>query len=97
MRLLGTLEENEKNEIEKIYYRRVTLENMILVLQERGNMEESESEGLYQRLVQDMSETIKGMRDWWDKTSKCHEWEYRQENNWEVKFDSGEVYLHDAM
>ncbi len=97
MRLLGTLEENEKSEIEEIYYRRVTLENMILVLQERGNMEESGSESLYQRLVQDMSETIKRMQDWWNKTSTYHGWEYRRENNWEVKFDSGEVYLHDSM
>jgi len=97
MRLLGILEEDERKELEGIYYKRVALENMILVLQERGNMEESGSESLYHKLVHDMSETLKKMGEWWDKTSQHYGWEYRKENKWEVKFESGEVYLHDSM
>ena len=83
---LVTLE--EKNEIQLLFERRNGLNELAKILT-------PDNEALYQKLVKDMGETGTKFQQWWDNMAAKYQWESIEGGNWEINFDTCEIYLND--
>ena len=48
---------------------------------------------LYEKLVKDMGETATRFQKWWDNMGAKYEWESHPNGNWEINFQSNEIFL----
>lgn len=82
MKLVGTVTTEEKNEIQQLFERRNGLNELAKIL----SVDNAE---LYEKLVKDLGET----KTWWSRMSSKYQWESIKEGNWEINFDTCEIYL----
>lgn len=62
-------------------------------LKELANITTSDNNDLYEKLVKDMGKTSANFQQWWDQKSKQYGWEGHPRGNWEINFDTREIYL----
>lgn len=89
MMKLGTLEKAECEELQKIYMRKTALDELLLSIENKDN-----KETLFRLAVTDLAECKKEMAQWWDLVSAKYGWTYGEEDKWEVRFNTQEVFLH---
>ncbi len=53
----------------------------------------AENEALYEKLIKDMGETSVNFQKWWDDMAKKYNWEGLEGGNWEIDFETCEIYL----
>lgn len=87
-KLVGQVTVEEKNEIQFLFERRNGLNELAKILI-------PENDALYQKLVKDFSETGTKFQDWWDRMGKKYQWESIEGGNWEIDFDTCNIYLTD--
>ena len=87
MKKIGTVSPDEMKEIKALYERRNGLNELAKILT-ADNVE------LYEKLVKDLGETSLKYQDWWDRMSAKYGWESREGGNWQINFDSCEIYLN---
>lgn len=85
-RIIGSVTEQEKNEIQSLFERRNGLNELAMILT-------AENDALYEKLVKDMGETSTKFQNWWDTMSQKYQWERVENGNWEINFDTCEIYL----
>lgn len=85
-KLVGQVTVEEKNEIQTLFERRNGLNELAMILT-------PENEALYEKLVKDMGETGTKFQNWWDCMSQKYQWESAEGGNWEINFDTCEIYL----
>lgn len=85
-KLVGKVTIEEKNEIQTLFERRNGLNELAQILT-------PEKPELYERLVKDMGETATKFQAWWDRMSQKYSWESALDGNWEINFDTCEIYL----
>lgn len=85
-KIVGKITEEEKNAIELLYERRNGLRELAQILN-------SDNEELYEKLVRDMGETSIKFQKWWDTMYSKYNWESIEGGNWQVDFDTCEIYL----
>ncbi len=85
-KLVGKVTVEEKNEIMSLYERRNGLSELSKVLTENND-------ALYEKLVKDMGETGTKFQNWWNDMSAKYQWESAEDGNWEINFDTCEIYL----
>ena len=85
-KLVGQVTTEEKNEIQTLFERRNGLNELAQILT-------PEKPELYERLVKDMGETATKFQAWWDRMSQKYSWESAPDGNWEINFDTCEIYL----
>lgn len=85
-KLVGTVTEEEKNEIRTLFERRNGLNELAKILT-------AADEVLYEKLVKDMGETGMKFQNWWDRMSNQYQWESVTDGNWEIDFNTNEIYL----
>ena len=74
----------------------VLLENHALdkkLKQEHGLSVYVEKDGF--RMVLDMGETGLKFQNWWDRMGEKYQWESIEGGNWEIDFDTCNIYLTD--
>lgn len=86
MKLVGTVTTEEKNEIQQLFERRNGLNELAKIL----SVDNAE---LYEKLVKDLGETKTKFQAWWNRMSSKYQWESIEEGNWEINFDTCEIYL----
>lgn len=86
-KLLGQVTPEEKKEIQQLFERRNGLNELAKILKADNN-------DLYERLVKDMGETSIKYREWWDRMAKQYQWELVENGNWEINFETNEIYLN---
>ena len=67
-KLVGSVTEQEKNEIQTLFERRNGLNELAKILT-------AENDALYEKLVKDMGETGSRFQNWWDEMSQKYQWE----------------------
>ena len=77
------LNEEELEEIENLYEKKVALENLSRCI-------DPDNEKMYQKLVNDYTSTIKKFNNWWKKMQDTYNWEG---TDWKVDFATGNVYI----
>lgn len=85
-KLVGQVTVEEKNEIQALFERRNGLNELAMILT-------AENEALYEKLVKDMGETGIKFQAWWDTMAQKYHWESAEGGNWEIYFETCEIYL----
>lgn len=86
-KLVGQVTPEEKNEIQQLFERRNGLNELAKILT-ADNVE------LYEKLVNDMGETGTKFQGWWDRMAQKYQWESTENGNWEINFDTCEIFLN---
>ncbi len=85
-KLVGQVTPEEKNEIQTLFERRNGLNELAKILT-------ADNADLYEKLVKDMGETGSKFQDWWDRMAEKYQWESAENGNWEINFDTCDIYL----
>lgn len=85
-KIISRVTEEEKNEIQALFERRNGLNELSQILT-------IENEALYEKLVKDLGETGAKFQDWWDRMGEKYNWESVEGGNWEINFETCEIYL----
>ena len=83
---VGQVTPEEKNEIQQLFERKNGLNELAKILT-------ADNSELYEKLVKDMGETGIKFQNWWDRMSQKYQWESAQNGNWEINFETNEIYL----
>ena len=86
-KLVGQVTPEEKNEIQSLFERRNGLNELAKVLT-------ADNAELYEKLVKDMGETGTKFQNWWDTMAKKYQWESSPNGNWEINFETCEIFLN---
>lgn len=76
----------EKNEIQKLFERKNGLNELAKILT-------SDNDVLYEKLVKDLGETTTKFQNWWDSMAKKYQWPIIEKGNWEIDFETCDIYL----
>lgn len=85
-KVIGQVTVEEKNEIQVLFERRNGLNELAKILTADNNE-------LYEKLVKDLGETGTKFQSWWDRMSDKYQWESAEGGNWEINFETCEIYL----
>lgn len=85
-KIIGQVTTEEKNEIQALFERRNGLNELSQILT-------VENEALYEKLVKDLGETETKFQDWWNRMGEKYNWESTEGGNWEINFETCEIYL----
>lgn len=85
-KIISRVTEEEKNEIQALFERRNGLNELSQILT-------VENEALYEKLVKDLGETGAKFQGWWDRMGEKYNWESAEDGNWEINFETCEIYL----
>ena len=85
-KLVGQVTSEEKDEIQSLFERRNGLNELAMILT-------PDKEELYEKLVKDMGETGVRFQQWWNTTSQKYNWEMTENGNWEINFETCEIFL----
>lgn len=85
-KLVGQVTPEEKNEILTLFERRNGLNELAKILT-------ADNAELYEKLIKDLGETGGKFQNWWDRMAEKYQWESAENGNWEINFDTCEIYL----
>lgn len=85
-KLVGQVTIDEKSEIQTLFERRNGLNELAKILT-------ADNAELYEKLVKDMGETQSKFQNWWNQMSTKYQWESAENGNWEINFDTCDIYL----
>jgi CXXX repeat modification system protein len=85
-KLVGKVTIEEKDAIQTLFERRNGLAELAKILT-------ADNAALYEKLVADMSETATKFQNWWNEMSEKYQWESCDGGNWEINFETCEIYL----
>lgn len=88
-RKVGQVTIEEKNEIQTLFERRNGLNELAKILT-------ADNETLYEKLVKDMGESGVKFQNWWDRMAEKYQWESTEGGNWEINFETCDIYLVEA-
>lgn len=87
-KIVGKVNDEEKNEIMNLYEKKVALENLIKVI----NVVENEK--IYEKLLEDYKDNNILYQKWWDNKSELYMWEKGEQNQpWKIDFKTGNIIL----
>ena len=85
-RIVGQVTPEERSEIQTLFERRNGLNELAKILT-------ADNAELYEKLVKDIGETGTKFQDWWNRMAQKYQWESAENGNWEIKFDTCEIFL----
>lgn len=85
-KVVGQVTIEERNEIQQLFGRRNGLNELAKILT-------ADNHELYEKLVKDMGETGTKFQSWWNRMGEKYQWESIDGGNWEINFDTCEIYL----
>jgi len=84
---IGKVSLEEKEEILSLFERRNGLTELSKIVT-------ADKVDLYEKLVKDLGETSRKFQDWWSRMGNKYQWESVEGGNWEIDFDTCEIYLN---
>ena len=84
--LVGQVTVDEKNEIQTLFERRNGLNELAKIVS-------ADNSELYEKLVKDMGETGTKFHNWWNRMADKYQWESAEKGNWQIDFDTCEIFL----
>lgn len=83
---VGQVTVEEKKEIQQLFERRNGLNELARIVT-------TDNTELYEKLVKDLGETGTRFQQWWDRMAQKYNWESCDNGNWEIDFDTCDIYL----
>lgn len=87
MKEVGTLTQEESENLEELLEKKIALENLLKIL--------SESQEIYKKVNRDYKNIVEEYEKWWRDTSDKYIWESIENSFWSIDFKSRKVYLVD--
>lgn len=87
MKEVGTLTQEESENLEELLEKKIALENLLKIL--------SESQEIYKKVDRDYKNIVEEYEKWWRDTSYKYIWESTDNSFWSIDFKSRKVYLVD--
>lgn len=88
---VGQISEAEKLEIQQLFNKKRSLEELFRVILSGGIPVKNED--IYNKLVDEYTVVTAKFQDWWDRSSLKYNWEGREKGTWQVDFDTNDIYL----
>ena len=85
-KLVGQVAPEERTEIQALFERRNGLNELTKILT-------ADNAELYEKLVKDLGETGTRFQNWWSRMAEKYQWESAEGGNWEINFDTCEIFL----
>ena len=85
-RIVGQVTREEKDEILVLFERRNGLNELAKIVT-------ADNTDLYEKLVKDLGETGTKFQQWWDSMADKYQWESEEGGNWEINFETCEIFL----
>lgn len=85
-KLVGKVTEDERNEIRGLYGRKNGLNDIIKIV-------DADNDAIYQKIVADIADTTLKFQQWWNRMYEKYNWENVEGGNWEIDFETCEIYL----
>ena len=82
----GQVTPEERTEIQTLFERRNGLNELAKILT-------ADNAELYEKLVKDVGETGTKVQLWWDRMAQKYQWESAENGNWQIDFDTCEIFL----
>ena len=86
-KLIGQVTVEETKEIQYLYERKNGLSELARILT-------PDNQELYEKLVKDLGKTQSEFQNWWTQMSQKYNWENVDGGNWEIDFDTCDIYLN---
>lgn len=86
-KLIGQVTVEEMKEIQYLYERKNGLSELARILT-------PDNQELYEKLVKDLGKTQSEFQNWWTQMSQKYNWESVDGGNWEIDFDTCDIYLN---
>lgn len=87
--IVGVVLESEKKEILQMFERKTALQELINVMNEPAIIHGD----LYEKIVEDLGQTMVAMEKWWACTYEKYQWKRHPNSNWSIDFNTNEIYL----
>ena len=85
-KLVGQVTPEERTEIQTLFERRNGLNELAKIIT-------TENTELYDKIVKDLGVTGTKFQNWWDRMATKYKWESAENGNWEINFDTCEIFL----
>lgn len=85
-KLVGKVTIEEKIEIQHLFERKNGLNELAKILT-------ADNTELYEKMIKDMGETNNKYHGWWNRMSAKYKWESAENGNWEINFETNEIFL----
>jgi CXXX repeat modification system protein len=82
---VGQVTVEEKDEILSLFERRNGLTELAKII--------NNNDVLYEKIIADMGTTSTKFQNWWNKMSEKYQWESSENGNWEIDFDTCDIFL----
>lgn len=86
VKVVGSVTENERDEIQALFERRNGLNELAKVLT-------PDNEELYEKLVKDLGKTGSDFQNWWTRMANKYSWESDENGHWEIDFNTCVITL----
>lgn len=87
---VGMVSEEEKCKIMTLHERQAALRELLMTINENT------LKGLYEKIVNDLTEVRKKSEVWWREMSLTKKWKSVEGGQWTIDFSTNEIYiLHD--
>lgn len=83
---VGIVSPEERDFIQKLFERKNGLTEL-------ANILSPDNEVLYEKLIKDLGETSVKFQTWWNQMSQKYNWESLENGNWEIDFETCEIFL----
>ena len=84
-KIVGKVTEEEKRLILDLNNHKNSLNELLLILPIDSD--------LHKRASADLENTVKKYQEWWNMYSRKYNWESAKNGNWEISFETNEIYL----
>ena len=84
---VGKVSEEERNQILSLFERKNGLQELAKILT-------TDNQELYEKVVIDLGATNMKFQKWWSDMAQKYRWESAEGGNWEIDFDTCDIYLN---
>lgn len=90
---IGTVTDEEKDQIEKIFERKNSLQELLLTLQTSSLVNKETKDTIYEKLVNDIDQANRAYDKWWSDMQRQYGWLAIVGYNYKIDFNTKEVVL----
>ena len=92
-RIIGSVTEEEKEQIEALYERKNGLAELLYSLNQNTLLNEEVKNTIYDRLVSDMGKTDIAFNKWWDDMQQKYQWISLEGYSYIIDFQTNDIML----
>lgn len=85
-KVVGQVLPEERDEIKRLFERRNGLEELAKIVT-------ADNAELYEKIIMDLGKTKVDFQSWWNRVSTKYHWESADGAQWEINFETCEIFL----